>query len=213
MPSESQLAEDLRISRSSLRTALASLAAEGYIRRLHGDGTYACPRNFHLTLRSGKNWDIERQILQSGREPSLRILEMGARPALFDEAQRLAIKEGETLFAIRRLVFASGQVIGLLESRIVGHGLAADIPTSAGLLPPQDFLELYHKTKLREGEVHFSAALADGEIVALLGLRSGGAILCMDGDYIDDQGRPLLCTHEVYRGEEEFVLQTAFVQS
>jgi GntR family transcriptional regulator len=213
MPSETQLSEELHISRSSLRTAMASLAAEGYVRRLHGDGTYACPRNFHLTLHSGKTWDIERQILQSGRQPSLRLLEMGPRPAFLEEAKRLAIKEGEPIFVIRRLVLASGQTVGLIENRIIGEGLAAGVPDSAGQLPPQEFLELYHKRKPREGEMRFSASLADEGIAAALGIRSGEALLCMDGNYFDAQRRPLFYVHEVYRGEEGFELQTGFVQS
>jgi GntR family transcriptional regulator len=210
MPSEAQLASELHISRSSLRTALASLAAEGYIRRHHGDGTYACPRNFHLTLRPGKQWDIERQILQSGRQPSLRILEMRLRPARSGEAKHLAIQKGESLLVIRRLVLADQMPIGSITSLIAGQGLAAGIPVSEGSLPPQEFLQLYHKSKPREGTIRFFAALADAAVAKLLGIEVGDAILCMEGIYYDGSRTPLLYTHEVYRRGQGFEFQTEF---
>jgi GntR family transcriptional regulator len=210
MPSEAQIAGELHISRSSLRTALASLAAEGYIRRHHGDGTYACPRNFHLTLRSGKQWDIERQILQSGRRPSLRVLEMRLRQARSGEAKRLTLRKGEVLMAIRRLVLADELPIGAITSLIAGRGLAADIPLSEGCLPPQEFLKLYHKRKPIEGTIRFFADLADQAVAKLLGSEVGEAILCMEGIYYDDTRTPLLFTHEVYRSGQGFEFQTMF---
>jgi GntR family transcriptional regulator len=213
MPSEAQLADELHISRSSLRTALASLAAEGYIRRHHGDGTYACPWNFHLTLRSGKQWDIERQILQSGRQPSLRILEMRLRPARSGEARHLAIQKGESLLAIRRLVLADEMPIGAITSLIEGRGLAADIPVSEGSLPPQEFLKLYHKSKPSEGTIRFFAALAEAAVAKLLEIDLGDAILCMEGIYYDSFQKPLLYTHEVYRSGQGFEFQTEFPHS
>src|SRR5208337_2726056 len=118
-------------------------------------------RNFHLTLRSGKQWDIERQIQQSGRQPSLRVLEMRLRPARSGEAKHLAIPKGESLLAIRRLVLADAMPIAAITSLIEGRGLAADIPLSEGSLPPQEFLKLYHKCRPSEGTIRFFAALAD----------------------------------------------------
>lgn len=213
MPSEAQLAEELQISRSSLRSALAGLAAEGYIRRRHGDGTYSCPRSFQLTLRTGKDWDIERQILQSGRSPSLTVLEMGARRASEEETRKLAIVQGEELFAIRRLLFADNQPIGLIESLIVLEGLAPNIPRSEGELPSQHFLELYHERKAEEGEIRFMAALSDDETAALLATEPGTPLLRVEGNYRDSLQRPLLLISECYRGEEGFELQVGLLHS
>jgi DNA-binding GntR family transcriptional regulator len=213
MPSEAQLAEELQISRSSLRSALASLAAEGYIRRRHGDGTYSCLRSFQLTLRTGKDWDIEGQILQSGRSPSLHVLEMASRRASPEEARKLAIAEGEDLFAIRRLLFADDQPIGLIESLIVLQGLAQNIPRSEGELPSQHFLELYHERKAQEGEIRFIAALADQETSTLLAAAPGAPILRVEGSYRDGLRRPLLLINERYRGEEGFELQVGLLHS
>jgi len=211
MPSEAQLADELHISRSSLRTALASLAAEGYIRRRHGDGTYTCPRSFQLTLRSGRGWDIERQIQQSGRKPSLRVLDMGRRPASPEESRRLGIPEGEDIFAIRRLVLADGAPVGLIESKIAVQGLAAEIPRAEGTLPPQEFLERHHERKPRDGEIRFFASLADEEMASFLDVRPGSLLLRLEGRYYDEARLPLLLMAETYRGEQGFELQAGFV--
>ncbi|HUW41868.1 MAG TPA: GntR family transcriptional regulator [Rectinemataceae bacterium] len=213
MPSEAQLAEELQISRSSLRSALASLAAEGYIRRRHGDGTYSCLRSFQLTLRTGKDWDIERQILQSGRKPSLQVFEMGPRAATAEESAKLALAAGSNLFAIRRLLFADERPIGLIESLIDLEGLAPNIPRSEGELPSQHFLELYHERKAKEGEIRFMAALADGDLARRLDTNEGAPLLRVEGRYHDSLRRPLLLIREWYRGEEGFELQVGLLHS
>ena len=157
MPSEAQLAEELRISRSSLRTALASLAAEGFIRRRHGDGTYTCPRSFQLTLRSGRGWDIERQIVKRGQQASIRVLEMGRRMAEGGERKLLDLAEGDELYAIRRLVSADGAPVGLIESLILLDGLSTELSLADGELPPQELLSRSHSRQPHDGEIRFSA--------------------------------------------------------
>lgn len=213
MPSEAQLAEELQISRSSLRSALASLAAEGYIRRRHGDGTYSCLRSFQLTLRTGRDWDIERQIIQSGRKPSLQVLEMGLRPATGEESAKLALPKGSRVFAIRRLLFADDKPIGLIDSLIDPDGLEPNIPRSEGELPSQHFLELYHARKAKEGEIRFMACMADEDKAGYLGTKSGSPLLRVEGRYHDEQRRPLLLIHEWYLGEEGFELQVGLLHS
>ena len=62
MPSEDSLAQELGVSRASVRTAMASLVAKGYVERKQGDGTYPVQRVFEIGLRAEKIWDIMRQI-------------------------------------------------------------------------------------------------------------------------------------------------------
>ena len=40
LPSETELSRDLGVSRATVRSVLQSLQKEGYIRRLHGQGTF-----------------------------------------------------------------------------------------------------------------------------------------------------------------------------
>lgn len=59
MPSEDRLAEELQVSRTTVRAALDVLTAEGYVLRRHGDGTYYVnPHIFELNVRTIPVWDI-----------------------------------------------------------------------------------------------------------------------------------------------------------
>ena len=56
LPSETQLAAEFSVSRATVRTALAALAAEGLIVRRHGDGTYVNQRVLEVTTRLDSVW-------------------------------------------------------------------------------------------------------------------------------------------------------------
>ncbi len=213
MPSEAQLAEEFRVSRSSLRTALASLAAEGHIRRRHGDGTYPCPPTFRVTLRSGSDWDIERQIEQSGRVATMKVLAQGLVRPSGEDATRLGLDQGQEIYSIRRLFKADRLPVGLISSSIVAEGLAAVIPAGEAAFPPHRFLELYHERRARDGEMHFRAIAADAELAGLLELPQGSPLLSIEAVYFDASRRPLMIAHEVYRGDEGFEMETGLFGS
>lgn len=211
MPSEAQLAEEFRVSRSSLRTALASLAAEGHIRRRHGDGTYPCPPTFRVTLRPGNDWDVERQIEHSGRHATMRVLQQGLALPSAAVAARLGLGAGEQVYSIRRLFMADEVPVALISSSIVAEGLEADIPASEASLPPHRFLELFHRRRARDGEMHFRAICADAELSSTLGVKPGSPLLGIEAVYFDASRRPLMLAHEVYRGDEGFEMETGLL--
>ncbi|HET7839480.1 MAG TPA: GntR family transcriptional regulator [Rectinemataceae bacterium] len=208
MPSEAQLAEEFHVSRSSLRTALASLAAEGHIRRRHGDGTYPCPPNFRVTLRSGSDWDIERQIEHSGRAAAMRILSQGFVTPDAEEARRLGLAGEALVYSIRRLFLADDLPVALIDTSLLAEGLSADIPASEAALPPQRFLELYQEHRARDGEMRFRAIAADAELAALLEVIPGAPLLSIDAVYFDASRQPLMVAHELYRGDQGFEMET-----
>lgn len=213
MPSEESLAAEFQVSRASLRTALAALAAGGYVRRRHGDGTYPSPRAFELGFRIGKVWDITRQIQESGRRAGLKTLEQGFRAAAPDEVQRLALGPEERVLALRRLFLADDQPVALISNLIRTAGMAADVPADAAALPPLDFLSRFHQRKPGASKVFFHAVLADEATAALLQVEPGSALLKMSGVLFDVCGVPILSGTEIYPGEEGFQMQAGFIHS
>jgi GntR family transcriptional regulator len=211
MPSEERLAEELQVSRATIRTALASLAAEGYIRRRHGDGTYVSPHAFEINLRLGKVWDIELQIQKSGRQSNRQILEHLERPATPEEMELLGLAPGERVLSITLLFCADNQPVMLITNRTSILGLSANIPPDAVSLPWLEFLKQYHQKKLGTGQIHFQACLADPETAARLKILPGGPLLVMNVVLLDDQGHPLSLGKEVYVGQEGFKMISSLV--
>ncbi len=204
MPSEERLAEELQVSRATLRTAMASLAAEGYITRRHGDGTYVRAHAVEFSLRPVRIWDIERQIRESGRTPSLRVLEQALRFPTALEAERLGLEPRQEVFSMRRLFLADRQPLVLIANVMRPQDLRQPLPPDAASLAPLVLLEKHLQTAPRDGLVHFMAIQADAALAALFEIAPGQPLLHMDNIVFDTAGRPLIYETETYLGWEGF---------
>ena len=71
MPSESELSEELGVSRATVRTALAKLAASGLIIRKQGDGTYVNAHVREASVHTGNLWDLVQLIEGNGYSSSI----------------------------------------------------------------------------------------------------------------------------------------------
>jgi len=212
MPSEDSLAEEFRVSRASVRTALAGLMAEGYVRRRHGDGTYPCPRVLEIGLRAGKMWDILRQIRESGRKAELQMLEQRLRPANGEELKLLKIPPDEPVLAMRRLFLADGIPVAIISNVVRTAGMAGFIPEDAATLAPLDFLLKFHSQKPGMSTVHFNAIMADEELSGLLNTEPGRPLLKMSGVLLDQNGTPMMAEVEIYSGDEGFTMRADLIQ-
>ena len=97
LPSETALAVEFGVSRSSVRNGMDSLVNEGVIIRRHGDGTYVNKRVFEFTSQLKSLWSFPDLIKDSGYEPSVRILSVKATPATSGQAADLDILPGTML--------------------------------------------------------------------------------------------------------------------
>ncbi len=208
MPSEERLAQELDVSRATVRTALAALAAEGLVRRRHGDGTYPVPHTIELTVRAREAWNITHQIQRSGRTPGTQVLEQGLRPAVEVERREFELGEGEPVYAIRRLFTADGIPICEAHHVLRAESFPPEALQAASALPLLEFLAAYQQP-LYPGEVRFKALQARAGTAERLQVAPGSPLLLIEARLLDEQGRPLLLAQEYYRGEEGFWLPVA----
>jgi GntR family transcriptional regulator len=208
MPSEERLAQELDVSRATVRTALAALAAEGLVQRRHGDGTYPVPNTIELTVRAREAWNIIRQIQRSGRAPGTQVLEQGLRPANEQERSEFELPEGAQVFDIRRLFTADGLPVCVAHHVLRAESFAPDALQAASELPLLEFLATSQQA-LKPGEVGFKAVGARGDTAERLQVEPGSPLLLIEARVLDQQGRPLLQAREYYRGEEGFWLPVA----
>lgn len=115
IPSESELCEALNISRPTVRQALSELVSEGYLSRQKGRGTFVTkPKidgRFFQKLQS-----FNREMLQKGLTPSTRVLQFEAQPAPPHICQKLNIPEGGKAIYLKRLRYADGEPLVMLET-------------------------------------------------------------------------------------------------
>lgn len=207
MPSEDALAQELFVSRASVRSALGNLTTAGYLRRRHGDGTYPCANVFEIGIRSGKIWDVMRQIEESGRKPALRPLGQQLRPATETEAALLACSAGDRILSLKRLFLADGVPVAVIETVLRADESCADLPQDATAISPFEALARYCRRKPDYSAVDFTALPADQAIGALLQVPEGSPLLKMVGILSDAEGVPLMAETEYYLGSEGFRLR------
>ena len=70
LPSEEELCQKIGVSRPTIRTALATLSAEGYLIRKQGNGTFVNSRGLEV-LSYQTTWEFTQLIGASGRKASI----------------------------------------------------------------------------------------------------------------------------------------------
>lgn len=101
LPSERELCESYRVSRITVRRALADLEKDGYIFRIQGKGAFIGDEKFRQPLSALTSFtqDMQAQNQRSGA----KILAMELLPAAGHVAEKLQVTAGETVVLLRRL--------------------------------------------------------------------------------------------------------------
>ena len=108
LPSESELAEELQVSRATVRSALSALAAERLIVRRQGDGTYINRRFLDTTTHFGLISEFTSMIRSNGQVPTIQALDVSSRIALPEESSALEISPDSEMQVVVRLFLADG---------------------------------------------------------------------------------------------------------
>ena len=203
IPTEEALGKKYRVSRGTVRQAIALLANQGLIRREQGRGTFinaplAGPTFFTLT---SFNDDMRRQ----NRQPDTHLLTAETIPASEEVARRLAIKQGEPCIHIVRLRLADNQPVAR-ETRYLAHSLCPSL-LDDDLEAESIHSLLIHKYRIpliRTSHTIEAHVLSPQE-AQLLQVRARTAAFFVDRlTYTtDDQGeRPAVWYQAIYRADE-----------
>lgn len=148
MPSESELSDELGVSRATVRTVLAKLAINGLIIRKQGDGTYVNARVREVNAHSGNLWDLVELITSNGYRPSIQSLAIEKRPATEKEAVILAVEPGDDLLSMRRLFLADGKPAILANNVTPFFLLREPMESIDGTLHIREILHKYFHQKI-----------------------------------------------------------------
>jgi len=191
MPSESELSEALGVSRATIRTALAKLAATGLILRKQGDGTYVNARAQDASARFGNLWDLVELIEGNGFTPSIRFLSIECRPATEKEIFSLALEPGDELICLRRLFYADQQAVILADNAIPLSLLREPLESIDGNLHIRDIFQKYFHQKIAFAITDIRSAVIGPEACQYLGGEAGRAVLQLQVAFYGKNNLPL----------------------
>ena len=135
LPSETDLAAQLNVSRVSLRGALQRLELEGYIERKRGVGTFVIDRHpLHVEAGIEKLISMSNVVRSRGRTPGTGTAEVMVELASPEVASRLNLKEGEPITVVNRVRTMDGVPFCWDSSRIPFKYMPApDSPEKVGM--------------------------------------------------------------------------------
>lgn len=177
MPSESELSDELGVSRATVRTALAKLAANGLILRKQGDGTYVNARVREASAHFGNLWDLVQLIEGNGYKSSIKLISITKRLATEKEGLALALEGGEEVICLRRLFYADQQPVILADNAIPFALLKVPLESIDGSLHIRDIFQQYFHQRIAFAITDIRSALMEAKTCEFLGGSVGRAIL------------------------------------
>jgi GntR family transcriptional regulator len=192
LPSEERLAEELGVSRTTLREALRSLEEEGVVSRQHGVGTRVNQHVVRATPLSRLS-GFYHLIRDAGHEPRIERTEIRSATARGEVTRRLQRPEGTPLYLVERLLLADGEA----AVHLVEH---VPVDETAAVIDPDNvpdsifaFADAFCRTPIDHTLVEIIPAAADEAVAAVLpSLRPGDPFLRLVETHFSGAGRPLI---------------------
>ena len=107
LPPETTIAEQLSVSRVTVRRALDDLEKEGVIIRIHGKGTFINEMSKQINLNLNPGHEFFKLIHGSGYQASVKMVKFEIVPCDKKMAEHLEIEEGEDVIVTEKIFYAN----------------------------------------------------------------------------------------------------------
>lgn len=191
---EIRLADELGVSRPTIRRAIEYLVTQGLLVRRRGVGTQVVRAQVRRPLELTSLYE---DLSSAGQEPKTTVISVEEVPADRDVAEALKLDEGEPVMKLERLRFAESEPIAILQNY-----LPLDLaPIDAESLENSGLYELMRGAgvHIHLAEQTIGARNATADEGKLLHEKRGAALLTMSRLAFDLTGRPVELGQHVYR--------------
>ncbi|HEY1328431.1 MAG TPA: GntR family transcriptional regulator [Casimicrobiaceae bacterium] len=194
LPSERQLAEDLGISRITVRKAIDGLAAEGLLVSRQGSGNFVSRR---IEKNFAKLTSFSEDMRARGRTPRSVWLKRSEGTVTPEESLKMALSPGSLVYRFHRLRLADDEPMSIEMATIAASSLPSLDAVEDSLY---DALERAGNRPVRALQ-RLHAMLLNAEQAKLLKARLGDAGLFVERlGYLRD-GRAIELSQSFYRGD------------
>ena len=177
MPSESEFAAELGVSRSSVRTALTRLETTGLITRRHGEGAFVNRHAPKAHTFISDFWEFSSLIKEMGRTPRIKMLSASQRAANEVEAAVLEIKARDGVFEVVRLFYGDNDPVIFTINVVPAAFFEVELDQVDGTRLIDDLLEEYCGLKLAYASASISAVQAPEDAAREMNLDSCSPLL------------------------------------
>jgi GntR family transcriptional regulator len=194
LPAERQLAEDLQVSRITVRKAIEGLVEDGLLVRRQGAGNFVSPR---VEKNFAKLTSFSEDMRARGRVPSSEWIRKSQGTVTPEEAMTLRLSPGTPVFRFHRLRFADNAPMSVEFATVV----AACLPSLEAV--QNSLYEALGQAGNRPVRAlqRLRALLLRAEQARLLEAREGDAGLLVERVGFLPDGRAVEFCQSYYRGD------------
>jgi GntR family transcriptional regulator len=200
IPPEATLAEDLGVSRTTIRDALAKLEHEGAIYRKQGAGTFVNEAGLQIRSRLEEIWSYEQVLEEHGYTPAIEILTDEVLPASEETAAALAVAEGTPVLVIEKLFLEDDAPVVLTRNRIPA-ALMEGAEDTRDDLPVYEFLEEYCDRRLSYYLSEVIPVAFNTSQAKKLGVKRGTVGLSFEEIGYDGNNEPIVHATSYFRDD------------
>jgi DNA-binding GntR family transcriptional regulator len=194
LENEIDLADQLGLSRQTMRRAIEYLVGRGLLLRKRGIGTQVVQAKVTREVELTSLYD---DLAKTGRNPSTTVVSFGTEPAPDALAAELGLAGGTPVYVFERLRFAGAEPLALMHNHVPEHLMRL----SAADLEAQGLYNLFRANGIimRIAKQSIGARTATAAEARALGERKGAPLLTMERSAYDEQGRAVEHGRHVYR--------------
>ena len=191
LPSEPKLAEELGVSRATLREAMRTFESQGLLRRRQGLGTFVVGPT--QVIESGLEVleSLETQAEKIGLNVAMGEYQISHIQADEKLAKKLECRPGNSLVEVRRTILTSDSPVAYLIDILPEGVLSPETLNTQFTGSVLDLLIHLGQPPLSISRTEISAINAPGDVAKALDVQRGDTLLLLTGLLFDEEGEPV----------------------
>jgi GntR family transcriptional regulator len=201
IPSETELASELGVSRTTIRDALSRLENEGAVYRRQGSGTYVNNPGLQIKTRLEEIWSYEAVLRAHGYTPSTRIISVKHKKAGDEQAQSLNLEPGADLVTVEKLFLEDQKPVIFAVNCIPRRLLTEPYVDEDWHAPIYEFISEHGQQRLNYYVSEIVPVTATAKLARILHVKEGRALISFVETGYNEENEPILLAASYIRDD------------